>query len=75
MRRLAEWFVPESLRACVLRMYHNTQLAAHQGKNRTLKQITESVYWPGMKADITPLGQSMLGMHQDARLRDQCELA
>ena len=45
--------VPESLRAYVFRMYHNTLLAAHQGKNRTLKQITESFYWPGMKADIT----------------------
>jgi exodeoxyribonuclease III len=45
--------VPESLRAYVLKMYHNAQLAAHQGKNRTLKQITVSFYWPGMKADIT----------------------
>ena len=44
--------VPESLRAYVLKMFHNTQLAAHQGKNRTLKQITESFYWPSMKSDI-----------------------
>ena len=27
-------------------------MAAHQGKNRTVKQITESFYWPGMKSDI-----------------------
>ena len=45
--------VPESLRAYVLKMYHNAQLAAHQGKNRTLKQITASFYWPSIKADIT----------------------
>ena len=44
--------VPECLRAYVLRMFHNSQMAAHQGKNRTVKQITESFYWPGMKSDI-----------------------
>ena len=38
--------VPECLRAYVLRMFHNSQMAAHQGKNRTVKQITESFYWP-----------------------------
>ena len=45
--------VHESLRAYVLKMYYNTQLAAHQGKKRTMKQITTSFYWPGMKADVT----------------------
>jgi transposase InsO family protein len=44
--------VPESLRAYVLKMHHNIQLAGHQGKNRTLKQVMETFYWPGMKSDV-----------------------
>ena len=50
--------VPESLRAYVLKMFHNAQLGAHQGKNRTLKQITGSFYWLSMKADITKWEES-----------------
>ena len=44
--------VPESLRASILESYHNSTLAAHQGVNRTMLQISEYFYWPGMTREI-----------------------
>ena len=44
--------VPESLRKCVLKAHHNSQLAGHQGSRRTFEQIAASFYWPGMAKDV-----------------------
>ena len=44
--------VPESLRAFILRMHHNVQLAGHQGYKRVLDQIKEQFYWPGLKQTV-----------------------
>lgn len=44
--------VPESLRAYILRMHHNVQLAGHQGYRRVLEQIRDQFYWPGMKQTV-----------------------
>ena len=44
--------VPETLRAYVLKMHHNIQLAGHQGYKRTLEQIRGCFYWPGLKQDV-----------------------
>ena len=44
--------VPESLRAYVLRMHHNVQLAGHQGYRRMLEQIREQFFWPGLKNTV-----------------------
>src|SRR6185437_9732728 len=44
--------VPETLRAHVLGMHHNIQLAGHQGYKRTLEQIRNCFYWPGLKQDV-----------------------
>ena len=44
--------VPETLRAYVLKMHHNIQLAGHQGYKRTLEQIRDCFYWPGLKQDV-----------------------
>jgi transposase InsO family protein len=44
--------VPESLRAYVLKMHHNIQLAGHQGKRRTIAQIEQTFYWPGLRGDV-----------------------
>ena len=43
--------VPESLRKYVLQTYHNSQLAGHQGRKRTLQQVAAPFYWPGMSQD------------------------
>jgi hypothetical protein len=45
--------VPECLRAHVISTYHNSTLSCHQGGKRTLLQVSEHFYWPGMKNDIT----------------------
>ena len=50
---IARVIVPESLRASVIRQYHNSQLACHQGRERTWRQLNETFYWPGMKSDVT----------------------
>ena len=44
--------VPESLRAYVLKMHHNVQLAGHQGYKRMLTQIRDLFFWPGLKRDV-----------------------
>lgn len=44
--------VPETLRAYVIHMHHNTQLAGHQGRKRTVHQIRQTFYWEGMRGDI-----------------------
>ena len=44
--------VPDSLRAYVLKMHHNMNLAGHQGRNRTMEQVSFTFYWPGMSKDV-----------------------
>ena len=44
--------VPECLRAYILRMHHNIQLAGHQGQKRVLEQIRDVFFWPGLKQDV-----------------------
>jgi hypothetical protein len=43
--------IPENLRAWVLRMHHNIELAGHQGHKRVINQITQFCFWPGMARD------------------------
>jgi transposase InsO family protein len=43
--------VPECLRAFVLQMHHNAELAAHQGHKRVIDQISSYFFWPGMAQD------------------------
>ena len=38
--------VPENLRAWVLHMHHNIELAGHQGHKRMIDQIGSHLYWP-----------------------------
>ena len=44
--------VPEELRASVLHMHHNLELAGHQGHKRMIDQINPHFFWPGMNKDI-----------------------
>ncbi len=44
--------VPESLRAFVLAINHNLELAGHKSHNKMLDDITPRFFWPGMKNDI-----------------------
>jgi hypothetical protein len=43
--------IPESLRAWILRMHHNIELAGHQGHKRVINHITQFCFWPGMARD------------------------
>jgi len=43
--------IPECLRAWILRMHHNIELAGHQGHKRVIDQITQFCFWPGMTQD------------------------
>ena len=50
-----EWgkvVAPESIRAYILRNFHNSNLAGHQGERRTFAQIRQYFFWPGMKNQI-----------------------
>ncbi len=42
----------EALRLEVLSKYHDTELAGHQGVQRTRKKIIDKYFWPGMEKDI-----------------------
>ena len=44
--------VPESLKAFIIGMHHNIEVAGHQGARRTLRLLTHRYYWPDMKADV-----------------------
>lgn len=54
--------VPECLRAHILRTCHNSDLASHQGTKRTM--LVRTFYWPGMKQDITKMGQGMFTVQE-----------
>jgi hypothetical protein len=44
--------VPESLRAFVLAINHNLEMAGHKSHNKMLDDIIPRYFWPGMKRDI-----------------------
>ena len=47
--------VPAIARTQGLRMAHNTPIAGHFGKERTLQAIRERMDWPGIAKDVTEL--------------------
>jgi len=44
--------VPDCLKAGVLRNYHGLPISTHQGRTRTIAQITRRFYWKKMHKDI-----------------------
>ncbi|KAF8687099.1 hypothetical protein RHS03_09998, partial [Rhizoctonia solani] len=40
-----------TLRTDLLRIFHNSPLAGHPGRQRTLELISRNYYWPGIRAD------------------------
>ena len=44
--------VPQTLRASVLAMAHDTPLAGHCGARRTLVRLREKFHWPGVTVDV-----------------------
>ncbi|KAF8749312.1 hypothetical protein RHS01_10171 [Rhizoctonia solani] len=40
-----------SLRTDLLRVFHDSPLAGHPGRQRTLELISRNYYWPGIRAD------------------------
>ncbi|QRW25069.1 Retrotransposable element Tf2 protein [Rhizoctonia solani] len=40
-----------TLRTDLLRIFHNSPLAGHPGRQRTLELVSRSYYWPGIRAD------------------------
>lgn len=45
-------FVPENMRGRVLTEYHESRLAAHPGRDETLRAIRKKYYWPRMKKHV-----------------------
>ncbi|KAF8755226.1 hypothetical protein RHS01_05545 [Rhizoctonia solani] len=45
--------VPDTgtLRTDLLRIFHNSPLAGHPGRQRTLELVSRNYYWPGIRAD------------------------
>ncbi|CEL62351.1 Retrotransposable element Tf2 155 kDa protein type 1 OS=Schizosaccharomyces pombe (strain 972 / ATCC 24843) GN=Tf2-1 PE=4 SV=1 [Rhizoctonia solani AG-1 IB] len=46
--------VPDAgnLREDLLRIYHNSPMAGHPGRQRTLELLSRAYYWPGIWADV-----------------------
>ncbi|QRW26437.1 Retrotransposable element Tf2 protein [Rhizoctonia solani] len=40
-----------ALQMDLLRIFHNSPLASHLGRQRTLELVSQSYYWPGIRAD------------------------
>ncbi|KAF8757873.1 hypothetical protein RHS01_03448 [Rhizoctonia solani] len=40
-----------TLRTDLLRIFHNSPLAGHPGRQRTLELVSRTYYWPGIRAD------------------------
>ncbi len=49
---MTQLVIPESHVPVVLSLLHNTALAGHKGKERTLAAARMSYYWPTMRVDI-----------------------
>ena len=47
-----QFVVPDELVSVVLRLEHDTPVAGHPGKDRTLQAMRRKYYWPTMKRDI-----------------------
>ena len=59
-----EWgkvVAPECLRDFILRAFHTSDLAGHQGERRTFSQIRQYFFWPSMKRQITRWVKACLG--------------
>ncbi|CCO30490.1 Retrotransposable element Tf2 155 kDa protein type 1 [Rhizoctonia solani AG-1 IB] len=41
-----------TLRKDLLQIYHDSPLAGHPGRQRTLELLSRSYYWPGIRADV-----------------------
>lgn len=48
----ARLVVPTSQIGMVLRMYHDSPIASHMGRNKTYAKICERFYWHNMKRDV-----------------------
>lgn len=44
--------VPQDFRKNVLHLAHDSLLGTHFGISKTLKKISEKLYWPGMRRDV-----------------------
>ena len=43
---------PPSLRSPIFKQLHNSHIAGHMGREKTLLSVRCRFYWPGMSADI-----------------------
>ena len=43
---------PHSLRSLIFKQLHNSHIAGHMGREKTLMSVRRRFYWPGMSADI-----------------------
>lgn len=52
LRYLNRVWVPHSMRAEIILLFHDDLTAGHQGVSRTLARIAKNYFWEGMKRDI-----------------------
>jgi len=45
-------YVPKELRQIVMRSEHNSKVAGHFGRERTMELLTRNLYWPNMETDV-----------------------
>jgi hypothetical protein len=50
--RSRRWLVPVSLRAMLLKYFHDSVLSGHLGALKTFQKIARTFYWPRMQAEI-----------------------
>jgi len=44
--------IPDSLQSRILFLFHDTPLAGHLGRDKTLSQLQQHVFWPDMKTSV-----------------------
>ncbi|XP_063788599.1 uncharacterized protein LOC134943977 [Pseudophryne corroboree] len=52
VREKVQLVVPRSFREQLMSVAHEIPLAGHQGRDRTLRRLTQNFFWPGVSDDV-----------------------
>ena len=60
-------YVPEGFRKEVLKKEHDSKIAGHFGRERTMELITRNFYWPKLEDDVQSLLQQLRLMSKNKK--------
>ena len=62
-------YAPKGLQQAIMQSDHDSRIAGHFGKNKTIELIKRNFWWPHMKRTITEYVQSCVPWKQDQARR------